>query len=760
MQPLKKNLLEGLIQVAILLSLCGVRVDVGLEPYLPRSWPQSLLGPTSALTQTHFHNLRNRLEGGTGEHLKTVDLDEFFTTRRLLGWVRSLDRLQVPQAQLETWLVQQDPSPLPVMLLQQTSDRLILPEESRTAWDNPDDNHPQEERQHEVYDDDEDMDDEEQPTPQTTYMRAEGAEGPEGGYNDHTDSTEMEQDQENQSSASLQECLRLLEETFPFTGPQQERVCGSFSSSVHATHESAPSDMEQQWQDLLDLMEPQTTDAYMMTLVNQSPDSVLPGSIQPADPVSQNFHIPQGEPERPLMETYLQPGVLEPTSPADLLPLVPSDQLDNHSLDMFNININNSHNRHSRTNLLAENFNMGLDANANSSHLNLLSEDLVDHTSFLLDQEDMSGGLDDILDEAAILEEMSLLDMALEEGFSPEMAQRLEEEGYLDPELTHRTSQLSLEMEGSTRVGEEYSQTVDQDVENDIDSDSGLSLDSSHSPASPCQSESSSYSSSSSSSSASSLLPDTPPIMELEVTIKQEPLDEDELGAVGGGYYHHPNSKNIFSSTQFHDDYKLFDGFPWLEQISHDHTYNQPLKMSTKLSRSSPKSYKPYELPKHICGRDERRARVLKIPFSNELIVNLPVEDFNDLLASYELDEEQLNLVRDIRRRGKNKIAAQNCRKRKMDNLQGLEKDVTMLRRHRKRLLKDKQEALRSLQGLKQRLGRLYEDVFSQLRDEEGRALDVNEYLLNFGDDGSVDVVSRRQHKGEKSHKKPKDKKK
>lgn len=92
---LKKYFTEGLIQMAILLSLCGVRVDVGLEPYLPSSLHEMILGPTSALTQTQFHNLRNRLDEGHSLHPKSVDLDEFFTARRLLGWVHSLDRLQV-----------------------------------------------------------------------------------------------------------------------------------------------------------------------------------------------------------------------------------------------------------------------------------------------------------------------------------------------------------------------------------------------------------------------------------------------------------------------------------------------------------------------------------------------------------------------------------------------------------------------------------------------------------------------------------------
>ncbi len=55
-------------------------------------------------------------------------------------------------------------------------------------------------------------------------------------------------------------------------------------------------------------------------------------------------------------------------------------------------------------------------------------------------------------------------------------------------------------------------------------------------------------------------------------------------------------------------------------------------------------------------SRDEKRARELGIHFSIDDIINLPMDEFNDLLAKHELSEEQLNLCRDIRRRGKNKV--------------------------------------------------------------------------------------------------------
>lgn len=109
MLSLKKYFTEGLIQFTILLSLIGVRVDV--DTYLTSQLPplrEIILGQSSAYTQTQFHNLRNTLDG-YGIHPKSVDLDYYFTARRLLNQVRALDRFQVPTTEVSAWLVHRDP---------------------------------------------------------------------------------------------------------------------------------------------------------------------------------------------------------------------------------------------------------------------------------------------------------------------------------------------------------------------------------------------------------------------------------------------------------------------------------------------------------------------------------------------------------------------------------------------------------------------------------------------------------------------------
>lgn len=162
-----------------------------------------------------------------------------------------------------------------------------------------------------------------------------------------------------------------------------------------------------------------------------------------------------------------------------------------------NSHVNPFHNPPDHTELLTEDqsqdFCLGLDAEDNSGHLNmnLLTQDLVDtmedspcpypenlpsdgvncnssdsapsslssflggnavtqdlltspSSAFFLDEEDVEdeddllSPLNDLIGDAAILDEIRLLDLALEEGFSPEMAARLDEEGYLSREIAQQ----------------------------------------------------------------------------------------------------------------------------------------------------------------------------------------------------------------------------------------------------------------------------------------------------------------------------------
>ncbi len=142
-------------------------------------------------------------------------------------------------------------------------------------------------------------------------------------------------------------------------------------------------------------------------------------------------------------------------------------------------------------------------------------------------------------------------------------------------------------------------------------------------------------------------------------------------------------------------------------------------------------------------SRDEQRARALQIPFTVDKIINLPVDDFNEMMSKHQLNEVQLALVRDIRRRGKNKVAAQNCRKRKMENIVGLEYELDSLKEEKERLMKEKSERSSSLREMKQQLSTLYQEVFSMLRDEHDKPFSTSEYSLQHTADGTVFLVPR-----------------
>ncbi|XP_051842106.1 nuclear factor erythroid 2-related factor 2 isoform X1 [Antechinus flavipes] len=141
--------------------------------------------------------------------------------------------------------------------------------------------------------------------------------------------------------------------------------------------------------------------------------------------------------------------------------------------------------------------------------------------------------------------------------------------------------------------------------------------------------------------------------------------------------------------------------------------------------------------------RDEMRAKALHIPFPVEKIINLPVDDFNEMMSKEQFNEAQLALIRDIRRRGKNKVAAQNCRKRKLENIVELEQDLDHLKDEKEKLLKEKGENDKSLHLLKKQLSTLYLEVFSMLRDENGEPYSPSEYSLQQTRDGNVFLVPK-----------------
>ncbi|XP_076834754.1 transcription regulator protein BACH2 isoform X2 [Brachyhypopomus gauderio] len=118
------------------------------------------------------------------------------------------------------------------------------------------------------------------------------------------------------------------------------------------------------------------------------------------------------------------------------------------------------------------------------------------------------------------------------------------------------------------------------------------------------------------------------------------------------------------------------------------------------------------------CHAKECKSEVT-LPFAADLVTELPRNDFQLMIKMHKLTSEQLEVIHDLRRRSKNRIAAQRCRKRKLDCIRNLECEIH-------KLVCEKQKLLTERNQLKACMGELWEN-FSFLsqevcREEEPRS--------------------------------------
>uniref|UniRef100_A0A3Q3IAA4 BZIP domain-containing protein n=1 Tax=Monopterus albus TaxID=43700 RepID=A0A3Q3IAA4_MONAL len=281
--------------------------------------------------------------------------------------------------------------------------------------------------------------------------------------------------------------------------------------------------------------------------------------------------------------------------------------------------------------------------------------------------------------------------------------------GCLDEAVFDQINQLGLEgMDAIDNQLMDSLQNLDSQLLEDLDSDSGLSLESS----SDMSSSSSSYC-------------------------------EDECGATG-----YSSEVDSVASKGIMDYTTALSPVDLSESVWHDHSYSSPNFLNQPSVTLPHKGIKEEPLSdddgprfeERELSRDELRARAMCIPFSVLQIVNMPVEEFLEVLDGQGLSPEQVTLLRDIRRRGKNKLAAQNCRKRKLDAITGLEEEVERLQAQRDRLLREKQLKVKTMGAVGQQIEQLTRDVLAQLRDESGQPLNPERFTLQCGANGRVVV--------------------
>lgn len=195
--------------------------------------------------------------------------------------------------------------------------------------------------------------------------------------------------------------------------------------------------------------------------------------------------------------------------------------------------------------------------------------------------------------------------------------------------------------------------------------------------------------------------------------------------------------------------------------INHNHTYPaKPGSDPEDIKKNMFRHNRDGNRNKGPQSKDHKRIDELKIPYSVDQIVESPVEEFNEMLTRHKFSDQQLQLIRDIRRRGKNKVAAQNCRKRKIVVLEHLEDEMETLEKMRDKLMHERQLMDKQSREMKEKLGLMYSEIFHSLRDEHGQPYDPSLFSLQQSSDGDVFLVPRNYTSEDEMNKKKKSEKK
>jgi len=147
-------------------------------------------------------------------------------------------------------------------------------------------------------------------------------------------------------------------------------------------------------------------------------------------------------------------------------------------------------------------------------------------------------------------------------------------------------------------------------------------------------------------------------------------------------------------------------------------------------------------------GKDEKIAREKGVSafMSVQDIINIPMDEFNESLERYKqtgvhengnmllMTDDQAVLAREIRRRGKNKNAAQDCRKRANTRIDNLKKAVNDLREQKNRLQQEYSSLIDALRVWKNKNELLQSTILKQMD------FDPDHWMLE--DDASTGTVN------------------
>ena len=150
--------------------------------------------------------------------------------------------------------------------------------------------------------------------------------------------------------------------------------------------------------------------------------------------------------------------------------------------------------------------------------------------------------------------------------------------------------------------------------------------------------------------------------------------------------------------------------------------------------------FTPSKAPKDFTGSKPAfvASGASRFPASEDEIVDMSISEFSSFLET--LSDAEAQKARDVRRRGKNKVAARLCRKRKIELVSDIEVDIETLRKKKEDIMKERKKLQAENSYYRNKISELEDHLFQSLRDESGQPLSPKEYSLFQGANGSIYV--------------------
>ena len=134
----------------------------------------------------------------------------------------------------------------------------------------------------------------------------------------------------------------------------------------------------------------------------------------------------------------------------------------------------------------------------------------------------------------------------------------------------------------------------------------------------------------------------------------------------------------------------------------------------------------------------EKMRREAGITLTVDQLVNTPtMDEFNDLLSRQNFTAEQLKTCRDIRRRGKNKLTAENSRKRKFDLVKDLEERCQEARKRGQQLEREQAESRRGYLEVSGAVNKLMDQIL------ESQGLHSSTHTIVREEDGELQIIKK-----------------